>query len=523
MLFLFLLLAVVYAAVDQDEITDLPGWNGKLSSKHYSGYIEIPSDSPGLAPATSMSIHYYYIETTSKSKEESPLLLWSNGGPGASSMFGLLTEIGPYVLNERSLQTPEYHNTSIPTLFPNQYSWTKFSNILIFDWPPPTGYSYCNNDANGDGYSCGDWNDHRMAQIEYSALEGFLKLFPKLKSNGLFITGESYAGVYIPVLGKEIISHNKVEEWNLKGVAIGDACMGTEVMCSYDSLFGPYYDLLFLYGKSAFSNVIWNALMKYCGLDALQYTYNKANNQEKCDNAINKAYKQAGYYYDYSFYDTCYYENSFRRKLNENDNNYKNHISNMNWRNNHNHRNHNNRDSIDHIDVSGALNDYPCGGGDAQAIYTDSLVVREALHVPLNSNFFSGDNAVGMNYDLTEKSLIPFFYDIATKSEIRSMVYNGDTDPSINAFAAENWTLAMDLKQEEEWRTYTTDSCIATGGAVTSYSGDFKFVTIRGSGHMVPTFKPQVGYIMMESFIKNKDLPEYNPECTSPPPTPPDY
>ena len=37
------------------------------------------------------------------------------------------------------------------------------------------------------------------------AVEKFFELFPELKENDLFITGESYAGVYVPTLAEAIL------------------------------------------------------------------------------------------------------------------------------------------------------------------------------------------------------------------------------------------------------------------------------------------------------------------------------
>ena len=59
--------------------------------------------------------------------------------------------------------------------------------------------------------------------------------------------GESYAGVYIPKLVENILKYDPLlHQFNLKGIALGDACAGTEVMCGNDNNFGQYYNYLFL-------------------------------------------------------------------------------------------------------------------------------------------------------------------------------------------------------------------------------------------------------------------------------------
>eukprot|EP00959_Pyramimonas_sp_CCMP1952_P076942 1608064-Pyramimonas_sp.AAC.1 len=52
----------------------------------------------------------------------------------------------------------------------------------------------------------------------------------------------------------------------------------------------------------------------------------------------------------------------------------------------------------------------------------------------------TGDNGVGFTYNMTEENLLPFYTRVIGETDLRVLVYNGDTDPGLNSFAAENWT-----------------------------------------------------------------------------------
>lgn len=57
----------------------------------------------------------------------------------------------------------------------------------------------------------------------------FYVKFPNMKKNDLYMTGESYAGIYVPYLANEIVKYNKLPSSkdsiiNLKGIMVGNAC-----------------------------------------------------------------------------------------------------------------------------------------------------------------------------------------------------------------------------------------------------------------------------------------------------------
>jgi carboxypeptidase C (cathepsin A) len=61
-----------------------------------------------------------------------PLLIWLQGGPGVSSMFGAFTEIGPIRVVNGKVKT-------------SSYPWNIFGHLLFIDQPLNVGFSFYGN------------------------------------------------------------------------------------------------------------------------------------------------------------------------------------------------------------------------------------------------------------------------------------------------------------------------------------------------------------------------------------------
>jgi hypothetical protein len=431
-----------------------------------------------------MLMHYWFIESENSPRTD-PILFWFNGGPGASYLFGLLVELGPLLLNQDSFNNPIYNQTKIPQLIYNPDGWTQFSNLLVIETPPPVGFSYCNPvGPTGDGYSCGSWNDSYTAKSNYGFLVNWYKAYPEFLINELYIVGESYAGVYVPTLVREIVQ-NPTAKINLKGFAVGDGCIGTEVLCGEKD--GPYYIMEFMHGHGQFSNILYNTIISSCSEADLR----NGNLNATCIALIDNMWNEIGGFFDYNLYDECFDLNIFKK--------------NRKWWDK----------SPPSRSLRGAENDYPCPGS-AMDVWVNRTDVRVAINVPVNSFFFSADNGNGMNYISTEPDLLPFYNEAITIYNLRVLVYNGDTDPGLNSFVTQDIYipyLQAQGHQNKEWRPWTKDGKQQMAGYVTEFP-KFSYLTIRGSGHMVPEFKPIAAKSFMSTWISNQEFPPYLP--TSP-------
>ncbi|KKZ61151.1 carboxypeptidase S1 like B [[Emmonsia] crescens] len=101
--------------------------------KSYAGYVHLPPGTlEGLDDDQDYPINtFFWFFEARKDPENAPLSIWINGGPGSSSMMGLLVENGPCIIN------PDSNSTTL-----NQYSWNNEVNMLFLDQPTQVGLSY---------------------------------------------------------------------------------------------------------------------------------------------------------------------------------------------------------------------------------------------------------------------------------------------------------------------------------------------------------------------------------------------
>jgi carboxypeptidase C (cathepsin A) len=439
-----------------DKVHSIPGWNMPLPSAWYSGYLDYELE------GEQFHTHYVLIEAEDDEEDIKPLIYWSNGGPGASSLFGLLTEVGPLLLSDESLKTDEFRATGIPSPLYNPSSWTKLGSILIIDQPAPVGFSYCNDDdtTNPDAQNCGDiaWTDELASLNSYTALQTFFAKNPCWKEKELYLTGESYGGIYIPTLARRIVNDAATNDIQLKGFAVGDGCLGVETeICgdlslSNNDLIGKYYwTMLFMAGHHQIPLRHFQEFLAACDHVAKRSDHGyvaDAIQDAECEKVIAHIQKELGGYFVYSLYDECTYRNGLTQAP---------------------------------LKTNAESPPYPtgyvCGGGLVMEKYLKLDKVKEALHV--RSSFFETDNAEGdFRYTPTEPDLSSFYQDI--NGQLKVLIYNGDTDPAINSFAAQNWTSHLGFEEIESWRPWTVDGCQRMGGYLQRYEGDFDFLTIRG-------------------------------------------
>eukprot|EP01052_Picozoa_sp_SAG31_P037279 SAG31_NODE_4791_length_2954_cov_2.206305_2_plen_259_part_00 len=148
-----------------------------------------------------------------------------------------------------------------------------------------------------------------------------------------------------------------------------------------------------------------------------------------------------------------------------------------------------------------------CGGPDAYKVWSALPAVHSAWHVKPHSP--SGN----MQYTRAPAGdLRPLYKTLA--SRYRMLIYSGDSDGCVPHVGTEEWTTALGYPVSSAWRPWLAnntggnDSAIAVG-YTQSFGGDtkdYRFATVMGSGHEVPTFKPVPAYAMIKRFEAGGEL-----------------
>ncbi|KAH9675302.1 serine carboxypeptidase-like 45 [Citrus sinensis] len=419
-----------------DKIISLPG-QPQASFQQYAGYITIDEKQQ-------RALFYYFVEAATEAASK-PLVLWLNGGAGA------FCEHGPF-------------KPSGDTLLRNEYSWNKEANMLYLESPAGVGFSYS---ANKSFY--GSVNDAIAARDNLAFLEGWYEKFPEYKNREFFITGESYAGHYVPQLAQLIIQSNM--KLNLKGIAIGNPLL------EFNTDFNSRAE--FLWSHGLISDSTYDIFTRVCNYSQIRRQYASGSLTAVCSQVISQVSREISRFvdtYDVTL-DVCLPSVLLQSKM----------LSQL--------------QDKEEIDVCVE---------DETTKYLNRKDVQKALHAQLIGVTSWTVCSEVLKYDMQNLE-IPTIHVLGklAKSGIRVLVYSGDQDSVlpltgtrtlVNGLAKE-----IGLNTTVPYRTWVEGRQAA--GWTQVYGDILSFATIRGASHEAPLSQPRRSLALFNAFLGGKPLP----------------
>ena len=449
------LVPVALAAIAKDAVPTLPGY-GPPPTSWYSGYLDVPGGK---------HLHYIFVESMSNPVAD-PVSLWLNGGPGCSSLEGLFAELGQLLVDEQD-----------PTkLTLNPYTWSNASNSLFIEAPACVGYSYADSLA-----GCAH-NDSSQALDNYAALQVFFAGFPEFASNPFFVTGESYAGIYVPSLALAIYRGNEGggKRINLKGIMVGNGCVGLSIgVCAFDSRNEVETNMPYFAGHGLISPSTWRAVQADCT--------NPDSPSAACNNDIDAAHNEVGNVNVYDIYGPCTYGPGAG------------HVDSQTG-----HRVHA-RAPVPMRNVGGPIECID----ETIAVYIGSPAVAAALHVIPSLHWAVCGSNASFAYTRTEADeRLDVYPVLIEQAKVQVLIYNGEADACVPWVDNAMWTESMGYSVASPWTAWQSQGQVA--GYVVKYntSGglNFQFSTVKGAGHMVPQIRPAQAWTLFNAFISGTPL-----------------
>ncbi|PON99336.1 Serine carboxypeptidase-like [Trema orientale] len=433
-----------------DRVEKLPGQTFNVSFEHYSGYVTVNEES-------GRALFYWFIEAV-EDPDSKPLVLWLNGGPGCSSIaFGEAEEVGPFHIEPDA-----------KTLYLNPYSWNQVANLLFIDSPVGVGFSYSNTSS--DLLTNGD---KRTAHDSLEFLLKWFERFPQYRGRDFYITGESYAGHYVPQLSQAIVRYNfakREKAINLKGYMVGNA------------LTDDHHDHLgvfeFMWSAGLISDETYKLLNLLCDFQSFVHTSNS------CDKILDIASEELGNIDAYSIYTPpCPANVSQSNQLQK------------------------------RMHTVGRINQKydPCTEKHS-TVYFNSPEVQQALHVNPDhapSKWETCSEVVYSTWKDSPVSVLDIYRELI-HSGLRIWVFSGDTDAVIPITSTRYSIDALKLPTIGPWRAWYDDGEV--GGWTQEYAG-LTFVSVRGAGHEVPLHRPKQALTLIKSFLSGLSMP--SPELVS--------
>mmetsp|Transcript_22848 Transcript_22848/g.22689 ORF Transcript_22848/g.22689 Transcript_22848/m.22689 type:complete len:458 (-) Transcript_22848:2-1375(-) len=451
-IFSLLIISAIFAAREADLMAGpLPGCSND-NFNQYSGYLDVTS---------SKKFHYVFVESQNDPAND-PLLFWFNGGPGCSSMIGFISENGPCVFLDDADHTPQ----------DNPHSWNKFANIVYLESPASVGFNHFTGIPT--------YNDEKVSHENLKAVQEWFQAFPEYKEHELYLSGESYAGIYVPYLALRIDEYNQEsnDHINLKGFFIGNGVTNWK------------YDTTPAFVELAFAHGLIN-------LD-LQERINKANcdftevggsTSLKCRYLLSEFYEQTKHVYPYDIYrppEEIYTSpnpgNLLKSLLFSDDD----------------------ESECRYGGFAGAVRNMPKRSSNEflpVKRYLNKEEVKAALNIPSQ---YSWSECKGIGYTKSKEASQWIYPKL--KGRYRMMHYSGTTDAVVPTIGTERWMNDLGWPTVTDRKPWFSEPLLI-GGYTESREGNLDFITIHGTGHMVPQWKRPESAIAISHWLAEDDLP----------------
>ncbi|GAM84761.1 hypothetical protein ANO11243_027620 [Dothideomycetidae sp. 11243] len=177
----------------------------------YSGLV--PIDENDL----SRQLFFMFTPTTGDPVDE--VTIWLNGGPGCSSLEGFFQENGPFLWVPGTYEPVK-----------NPYTWANLTNMVYVEYPVTTGFSIGKSSATTQEETAADF-------VKW--FKNWQDLFG-IQNYKIYVTGESYAGRYVPYISAAMLDQKDTCYYDLSGAIAYDPCIGSFVYTQEEAVAVPY-------------------------------------------------------------------------------------------------------------------------------------------------------------------------------------------------------------------------------------------------------------------------------------------
>lgn len=446
----------------------------------YSGYID-------LSPTA--HTFFWFFESRNNPATD-PVTLWLNGGPGSDSLIGLFQELGPCAIAENL------------TSYVNPYGWNEVSNLLFLSQPLGTGFSYSEEEAGSFANYTGSFVNYTEAPATgrwpvidptildttglaavaaYHVLQGFYSALPQLdygvKSKVFNLFTESYGGHYGPAFYNYFYEQNQlVADGTIDGIELRMNALGIGNGIIDEATQVPFYPEFAVnntYGIKAVNDTVYNYMkfacyMEYGCLEQISFC-RYTNRTSLADLAVCTEAE-----------DMC-------------------------------------RDNVEGPYYAyggrGAYDiRHPYVDPDPPNYFEDYLNLPEVQNaIGVNLNYTEANDDISWAFQETGDFVYPNFIEdleMLLDAGVRVSLYYGDADYICNWFGGQAVSLAVNYAHKAEFAAAGYQPMTVDGveyGEVRQY-GNFSFLRVYESGHLVPFYQPVAALAMFNRTINHLNI-----------------